>query len=185
MAVPLGYEEQEAVVSAGGNSSSGPMGLPRGWSIGSRLGMPGERPLAGTGGRQFSPPAAGPGSAGSSCDSRCACRRASRAAKIVSASSRDHANRRVQSTRDRSATSTRGQVEATIASTVVVRSRARVPALEIIVPGRQGLRAKRDNRRFVDMAFCSQDVLRRHPLDSRTLCHKRACGCRGSRVGLS
>src|SRR5262245_13471373 len=69
---------------------------------------------------------------------------AGRAAKVVSAGSRDHANRRAQSTRDRSATSTRSRVEATIASAVVVRSRAQVPALEILVPGRQGIRAKRD-----------------------------------------
>src|SRR5215472_15155802 len=50
------------------------------------------------------------------------------AAKVVSASSRDHADRRAQSTRDTSATSTRGHAETSIASAVVVRSRAQVPA---------------------------------------------------------
>jgi hypothetical protein len=69
---------------------------------------------------------------------------ARRAANVVSASSRDHANQRAPGTRDRSATSTLGPPQATIASAVVVSSRAQVPALEILVPGRQGIRARRD-----------------------------------------
>jgi hypothetical protein len=44
---------------------------------------------------------------------------ARRAANVVSASSRDHANQRAPGTRDRSATSTRGPAEATIGSAVV------------------------------------------------------------------
>jgi hypothetical protein len=51
--------------------------------------------------------------------------------------------RRAPGTRDRSATSTRGQDKATIASAVVGEIPGPSTGLEILVPGRQGIRAKR------------------------------------------
>jgi hypothetical protein len=67
-----------------------------------------------------------------------------RAANDVDASSRDHANRRAQSTRERSATSTRGPWHVMLTAAVVRCKPGPKYRDEVFAPGRQGIRAKRD-----------------------------------------